>query len=484
MPEEKLPAVQSQSTEIVQYNAEQMEVIKKHLAPNCPTIELQFLVEKSKASGMNVIKNECYFVPAQQWDNVKRTYVTKWTVQTSIDFYRKRGVNTGMIEFYGATPYYLEKDKDGNPREIVWRNVKSAGYPDYPDFARATIKRKDMKQPIEHEVYWKEYARIKKDGTLMSMWGKMPGLMLCKVAEAGCWRKAVPELAGVYINDEMPPPEKPLESSGRSQAENKSHQVKKRVTGRIDQAETPEDVQEAVAEEVPESLTAADREEVDNAAAVKTAEIAQDATPAEQPADASDNDAQQESGDVERMASILLELSQCNSVTEINKWHETHISDINALQEQNRKQINDAFKQRLKEIGDEAAKRKSKEERKPNPVAEQVAQDEKAALKQGKDERKAAKNANGDALITDASLRLVMKICYTVEDEKKQPYIKDHAECYRFIKHLFKAKDVKVILLKDVTRFIATFNNFKNPQKLMDLYCKFKNEDSGAESPV
>ncbi len=308
-------------------------------------------------------------------------------------------------------------------------------------------------------MYWQEYARKKKDGALMSMWGKMPGLMLCKVAEAGCWRKAVPELAGVYINDEMPPPEKPLESSGRSQAENKSHQAKTRAKKRIDQAETPEDVQEAVAEEIPESLTGADRQEVDKAAAEKTAEVAQDATPAE-PAP---EQPPAESSDAEKMAAVLLELSQCNSPNEINKWKDTHINTINALQEQNRNQVNDAFKQRMKEM------QKPKEQ----PLAQKVAQDEKTALKQGR-------TKSGDALITNASLRLVMKICYTVEDEKKQPYIKDHNECYRFIAHAFKVKDIKTILLKDVWRFIATFNNFKNPKRLMDMYCKFKNEDSGA----
>ncbi len=174
------------------------------------------------------------------------------------------------------------------------------------------------------------------------------------------------------------------------------------------------------------------------------------------------------------MAAILEELSQCNSSKEVNKWYDVHLNTINSLQESNRNQVNDAFKQRMKEISKDAAHKKM------TPLTKGVAKTEKAALEKEKQTRQEKKAASGDALITDASLRLVMKICYTVEDEKKQPYIKDHAECYRFIAHMFKAKDIKKILLKDVTRFIATFNNFKNPQKLMDLYCKFKNEDKEA----
>ena len=62
---------------------------------------------------------------------------------------------------------------------------------------------------IWHEVsstaFYEEYCQRTNEGKPMAMWGKMPHVMLAKVAEAAALRKAFPaHLSGIYTSDEMP----------------------------------------------------------------------------------------------------------------------------------------------------------------------------------------------------------------------------------------------------------------------------------------
>lgn len=303
------------STALVEYSEDQMEVIKKYIAPNCPDVELKFLVEKSKECGMSVIKNECYFVPAQSWDNYKKQWSTKWSVQTSIDFYRKRGMGTGNIEYIECKPMYIVSKPGEGKIANEWRNIEGMAYPPVPEMAICRIKLKDMSKPIEHTVYWKEYARTNKKGEYMAMWSKMPGIMLCKVAEAGCWRKAVPELAGIYTSDEMIQAGYEHKEQPEPEVENENPDIE------------PHEVEVEKVEEVIEEPT------------VELPELP----------------------DETLVSSILEELTTCDTPPKVNKWFELRSDQINSLPDKDRDMVNKAFQKRMDELQKEI-KGKDKDE--------------------------------------------------------------------------------------------------------------------------
>jgi len=183
----------------ISYTKEQMGFIQNQYAPGADITTLQGLVAEASEKGMNVFKGECHFVEYTRWDKSSNGYVSKWSVQTSIDFYRKVGMGTGAIDWIECKPYFI----DQNSQHTEWMNIEKA-YPSYPHYAICEIKRKDMEKPIRTVVYWKEYVKTKQDGTVMGMWARMPGNQLCKCAETACWRRACPDkFAGLYSIDEM-----------------------------------------------------------------------------------------------------------------------------------------------------------------------------------------------------------------------------------------------------------------------------------------
>ena len=58
--------------------------------------------------------------------------------------------------------------------------------------------------PIEAAVSFREYAGLKNDGTLNSMWAGKPGTMIRKTALVSSLREAFPEdLGGLYASEEV-----------------------------------------------------------------------------------------------------------------------------------------------------------------------------------------------------------------------------------------------------------------------------------------
>lgn len=69
----------------------------------------------------------------------------------------------------------------------------------------AEVYRKDWKHAHKVTVNTSEYARKKKDGTLMDNWKSMPATMVRKVALSQCLREAFPEnFQLMYSEEEMP----------------------------------------------------------------------------------------------------------------------------------------------------------------------------------------------------------------------------------------------------------------------------------------
>ncbi|MFJ3385611.1 MULTISPECIES: recombinase RecT [unclassified Curtobacterium] len=97
----------------------------------------------------------------------------------------------------------------------------------HPQFARVGVYRRGHRDAMRVVARWDSYAvyddvwkRGQKTGEkrVSSMWGKMPDLMLAKVAEMLALRKAFPQdLSGLYSSEEMQQADRPQKAPEQAQ---------------------------------------------------------------------------------------------------------------------------------------------------------------------------------------------------------------------------------------------------------------------------
>ena len=133
--------------------------------------ESKRFLEICRAYQLNPFKREIYGI--QGWDSEKGDILT---IIVGYEVYLKRAERTGKLDGYEKTADF---DKAGN---LISCTV--------------TVYRKDWTHPYKHTVYFKEFARYKKDGTLMKMWATMPVFMLMKVCLAQADRMCFPDEMG------------------------------------------------------------------------------------------------------------------------------------------------------------------------------------------------------------------------------------------------------------------------------------------------
>ena len=173
--------VKKEVNQVTVWTQGQIELIKRTVAKGTSDDELQLFLYIAKRTGLDPFARQIYCV--KRWDSTQNREVM--TPQTGIDGFRLVADRTGKYA----------------PGTITWEIVNGKTVS-----ATATIKK--LVDGVWHEVsataYFDEYAQHKKDGSLTSMWRKMPKLMIGKCAEALVLRKAFPaELSGVYTHDEM-----------------------------------------------------------------------------------------------------------------------------------------------------------------------------------------------------------------------------------------------------------------------------------------
>jgi phage recombination protein Bet len=152
-----------------------------------PVEDLLFFLHACYRTNLDPLARQIYAV--YRWD--ARLGREKMSVQVSIDGMRLVAQRSGSY---------------GGQRDAVFMPEDESA--DHPTKATVTVYRLNPKSgrrmPVTASARWNEYVPIGKDGNPAGMWGKMPYLMLGKVAEALALRKAFPqELSGLYSAEEM-----------------------------------------------------------------------------------------------------------------------------------------------------------------------------------------------------------------------------------------------------------------------------------------
>lgn len=136
-------------------------------------------------------------------------WVTKYTIQTGIDGYRKNGREAAKRYgdalgfegpfFTGENDFHVTDDG-----EVIqhWRKVWPKGQP--PHAARFVVWRDG--EAFEGIAHYDEFVQTSYQDQPNSMWAKMPRNQLAKCAEALAWRRTYPDdFAGLILEDSAQP---------------------------------------------------------------------------------------------------------------------------------------------------------------------------------------------------------------------------------------------------------------------------------------
>ena len=179
----------SKEIALVNFNEDQIKLIKSQIAPKATDSELQLFLYQAKRTGLDPLTRQIYAIHRACKENVNGAWVgvNKMSIQTSIDGFRVIAERSG--DYAGQDePIFTE---DGN--KLISCKVTVYRF------------RNDVRYPAAVGVaYWSEYVQTDKENNPSGLWKKMPHTMLAKVAEALALRKAYPQdLSGLYTSDEM-----------------------------------------------------------------------------------------------------------------------------------------------------------------------------------------------------------------------------------------------------------------------------------------
>lgn len=200
--EEKSVATRQDQSITAGMTEAQIELIKNTVARGATHDELALFLYTANRTKLDPLTKQIHFIKRKVWNGRTKSYDEVGTIQTGIDGYRVVASRNGLAGIEDA--------------------VFDAETETHPNKATVTVYRMVDGQRVSFtaSARWAEYVQEKdeyennqKTGKKLpaAMWGKMPYLMLAKVAEALALRKAFPnDLSGVYTNEEMDQADAPI----------------------------------------------------------------------------------------------------------------------------------------------------------------------------------------------------------------------------------------------------------------------------------
>lgn len=190
------------------YAERQIALIRRTVAKDCNNDEFDMFIWTAKHLGLDPLRKQVYCFVYNKDKPDKR----KMTIVTGIDGFRTIADRTGGYRPDEDEPTYeIDQGQKSpiNPIGLVKATVRVYKF-SHGDWHKVTAS-----------VYWDEYAPVKEEWAYNNEtgrrepsgkktldtsgnWGKMPRLMLAKVAEALALRKAWPDsFANVYAQEEV-----------------------------------------------------------------------------------------------------------------------------------------------------------------------------------------------------------------------------------------------------------------------------------------
>lgn len=181
------------------WSADQLAALAQIGVQNAPQGDLRVFLNFAQRTGLDPFARQIYMIGRNSKDR-NGSWITKWTIQASIDGLRIVAERSGDYAGQTSAEYCGE---DG-----VWRDTWTSKEP--PVAARVGVLRHGFQAPAYGVAYYDEYAQTDRDGKPTQMWKDKPRLMLAKCAEALALRKAFPnDLSGLYTSDEMGAADRP-----------------------------------------------------------------------------------------------------------------------------------------------------------------------------------------------------------------------------------------------------------------------------------
>lgn len=190
------------------YDGRALALIRRTVAADCNEDEFNLFIHTARHLRLDPLRRQIYaFVFSKDRPEKRRM-----SIITGIDGFRTIAERTGNYRPDEDEPTY-EADPaakgPNNPAGLVKATVRVFKF-SHGDWHRVTASAHwDEYAPLKEEWAWNEEAGKKKPTGKLTLdtsgnWGKMPRLMLAKVAEALALRKAWPDdFANVYAHEEL-----------------------------------------------------------------------------------------------------------------------------------------------------------------------------------------------------------------------------------------------------------------------------------------